>query len=255
MTEQRNYQPGFSQINSAMHDSHGRRKKAVTMVAVCKDVFNTELSELGVLDVGGSTGHIDDYLANFFKSVRGIDIDQEAVENASQSFQKDNLEFNVGDAMEIDASPSSFDLVICSQVYEHVPDARKMMSEIYRVLKPGGYCYFAASNRLMWNEPHYNLPLLSVIPRPLAHYYVRKMGKADFYHELHFSYWGLKKLVNQFELTDYTKKIINDPECYHADYMLKPGTLKHRVAKVISKFCFWLTPGYIWMLRKPVNDK
>ncbi len=31
-----------------------------------------------------------------------------------------------------------FDLVFCNHVLEHIPDDRKAMSEIYRVLKPGG---------------------------------------------------------------------------------------------------------------------
>jgi SAM-dependent methyltransferase len=32
-----------------------------------------------------------------------------------------------------------FDVVICNHVLEHVPDDRKALSEIYRVLKPGGW--------------------------------------------------------------------------------------------------------------------
>jgi SAM-dependent methyltransferase len=31
-----------------------------------------------------------------------------------------------------------FDLVFCNHVLEHIPDDRKAMIEIYRVLKPGG---------------------------------------------------------------------------------------------------------------------
>ncbi len=32
----------------------------------------------------------------------------------------------------------SFDLILCAHVLEHVPDDGKAMSELYRVLKPGG---------------------------------------------------------------------------------------------------------------------
>ncbi|OAB76146.1 class I SAM-dependent methyltransferase [Cochleicola gelatinilyticus] len=32
----------------------------------------------------------------------------------------------------------SYDLIICNHVLEHIPDDRKAMSELYRVLKPGG---------------------------------------------------------------------------------------------------------------------
>lgn len=33
----------------------------------------------------------------------------------------------------------SFDLLICNHVLEHVPDDRRALSEIFRILKPGGY--------------------------------------------------------------------------------------------------------------------
>ena len=45
-------------------------------------------------------------------------------------------------AMDITAlefADESFDLVICNHVLEHVPDDAKAMSELFRVLKPGGW--------------------------------------------------------------------------------------------------------------------
>jgi SAM-dependent methyltransferase len=144
-----------------------------------------------------------------------------------------------------------FDIVICAHVYEHVPDAKKLLEEIFRVLKPGGVCYFAAGNRLMWNEPHYNLPLLSVLPRPLAHLYIRLAGKANYYHEKHLSYWGLRSLVKDYNCQDYTVRIVKDPAKFHIDYMLVPGSLKAKIARIILSNFYWLSPGYIWLLSKP----
>jgi SAM-dependent methyltransferase len=34
----------------------------------------------------------------------------------------------------------SFDVILCNHVLEHIPDDRKAMSELKRVLKPGGWC-------------------------------------------------------------------------------------------------------------------
>ena len=35
----------------------------------------------------------------------------------------------------------SFDVILCYHILEHIPGDRKAMSELYRVLKPGGVCW------------------------------------------------------------------------------------------------------------------
>ena len=221
------------------------------MLAVLSDHFGERVHDLDLLDVGASTGIIDNVLAGAIRNVVGIDIDAMAIAYATREFGRGNLSFVVGDAMALPFGSGSFDLVACTHVYEHVSDAQKMLDEIFRVLKPGGACYFAAGNRLMWTEPHYGLPLLSVVPRPLAHAYVRIAGKAARYHELHLTHRGLRRLVGRFKLHDYTRKIVAAPEAFVAGYMLRPGSLKAMLAKLLSKHLYWLMPGYIWVLEKP----
>jgi len=247
----RGYQHNFSDKGTAMFDEEGRKRKARTMVAVLKDHFNNPLSNLSVLNVGGSAGIIDDYLSRHFKSVVSIDIDEKAVTHAKNNYSNENLKFEIGDAMNLQHKDKTFDVVIATQIYEHVPNSQTMINEIYRVLKPGGACYFAASNRLRWNEPHYNLPLLSVIPRPLAHIYIKLSGKSDYYYEKHLSYWGLKKLTNKFTIYDYTKSIIENPMKFMAEYMIKPDSTKAKIAAIMARYFIWIVPGYIWILTKP----
>ncbi|MBT9317285.1 class I SAM-dependent methyltransferase [Leptothoe spongobia] len=43
------------------------------------------------------------------------------------------------DITDIPFKDDQFDVVFCSHVLEHVPEDRKAMSELYRVLKPGGW--------------------------------------------------------------------------------------------------------------------
>lgn len=222
------------------------------MVHILADVLGADrLPSLTLLDVGASTGLIDHYLASHFRHVTGIDIDTSAVHHAQQAFSCNNLAFEQGDAMALRFSDASFDVVICSQVYEHVPDAGRMLEEIFRVLRPDGVCYFAAGNRFAVDEHHYNLPFLSAIPRPLAHLYVRLAGKADYYYEKHFSVWTLRRLVSRFELVDYTVRVIDEPDRFGASYMLRPGSRKQRLARLIARWAYWLVPGYLWVLRKP----
>ena len=42
------------------------------------------------------------------------------------------------DICELPFLDNSYDFIICNHVLEHIPDDRKAMSELYRVLKPGG---------------------------------------------------------------------------------------------------------------------
>jgi len=246
----RGYQYDFSKNSPYVYDKDNRERKARTMLAVLEDALQKPLSECIVLNVGGSAGAIDNFLAQHAKKVVGIDIDDGAIEHAKKSFVKDNLEFQVADALHLPFDDSSFDVTICSHVYEHVPDPGQMFVEIHRVLRSDGICFFSAGNRLMWNEPHYNLPLLAILPRPLAHIYIRLAGKADHYHEKHLTYWGLKSLVQDFERSDYTVRLINESEAFHTDYMLPVGSMKARIARIVANWFYWALPGYIWVLKK-----
>jgi len=245
------YQYNYSEMNPGVtYGRRGREQKAKTMVSVLQNYFDTDLKSLTVLDVGSSTGIIANYLAMHFGKVVGIDIDQPAVEFANAHFKRGNLEFVQADSLKSEMQESYFDAVICAHIYEHVPDASVMMDEIHRLLKPGGVCYFAAGNRLNIMEPHYHLPFLSVIPRPLAHIYIRWAGKGKFYYEKHLSYWGLRHLVRKFELIDYTRMMIENPRRFSADYLLRPDATKTKLARWVVKYAYWLVPGYIWLLKK-----
>lgn len=234
----------------AVYSVEGRERKAKTMLAVLRAFVKADPKSLTLLDLGSSAGIIANSLAEVFGYVVGIDIDPEAIHFAQSSFKRDNLHFALGDAMDLPYFSNTFDVVICAHIYEHVPEPRRLMDEIHRVLKPGGVCYFAADNRLTLHEPHYNLPFLSLLPKPLSHVYLRLSGKGSRYDERLFTYGALRKLVNRFSLTDFTEKIIQSPRLFHADYMIPEGTTKARVARWVVKYAYGLCPGYVWLLQK-----
>mgnify|MGYP003350217987 CR=1 FL=1 len=48
----------------------------------------------------------------------------------------------VGDIHTIPVTDNTYDAIICSSVLEHVKNPVTAMSEMYRILKPGGYMFF-----------------------------------------------------------------------------------------------------------------
>lgn len=247
----RGYQRDFAQAHAEMYSDESRGRKAATTHKVLAEAFGDRLSHCSVLNVGCSTGIIDADLAPYVGDLTGIDIDEKAVDFARRNHSMPNVTFKVGDAMNIDMPDASMDIVLCAQVYEHVPDPVRLMSEIKRVLKPGGACYFAATNRLNIMEQHYHLPLLSVIPVSWAHRYLRLLGRGDYYYERHMTWSQLRRLVVGFEVEDITRRILECPGRYEAEYLFSRQNLA--VARLISRVAYWAFPGYIWLLWKPAD--
>jgi 2-polyprenyl-3-methyl-5-hydroxy-6-metoxy-1,4-benzoquinol methylase len=245
------YQLDYSKIRpQAVFDQESRTRKAQTILAVLRNQFSSDLDDLTLLDIGCSTGIMADALSPHFKNVVGIDIDTTAIQFARSTFRRPNLEFKFQDGLSLNFEDDTLDLVVCAHVYEHVPDADRLLSEVHRVLRPGGICYFAAGNRLAVREPHYGLPFLSYLPRAAANAYLRWARKGNVYYEKHRTVWGLKRLVRRFIVIDYTQRLIETPDLFGFDYLLKEGTRRQRLAKFAVRHFYWLCPTYVWLLQK-----
>jgi SAM-dependent methyltransferase len=249
------YQLGFSEIHpGTMFDEKGRLQKARKTVAVILNALQThgrDPNRVSLLDIGCSTGILTRHYAEYFGHVVGVDIDDGAVEWAQQNSAAENVDYRVGDSMDLPCADSAFDVVTCTHIYEHVPDAQRMIDEIFRVLKPGGVCYFAAENRLRLWDGHYNLPLLTILPKPAADLFVRVMGRGEGRYERHYAVSGLRRLVRRFDIIDYTTTVVRDPDHFEAGDMIRAGSLKQKMALATLKAVYWAFPTYLWILRKP----
>jgi SAM-dependent methyltransferase len=57
-----------------------------------------------------------------------------------------------------------FDLVVSNQVFEHVVDLDEVLSEISRVLKPGGKLICVFPSKEVWREGHCGVPWAHWLP-------------------------------------------------------------------------------------------
>ena len=97
-----------------------------------------------VLDVGCGIGGASRHLAKGFgegTSVTGITLSPKQVSRAKELAEQQgvrNANFRVMNALAMDFPDNSFDLVWACESGEHMPDKKKYVEEMVRVLKPGG---------------------------------------------------------------------------------------------------------------------
>ena len=97
-----------------------------------------------VLDLGCGTGHSYDELAP--RETVGVD-----VEPASLVGQ--DRETHAADMRALPFADASFSSVVSIQSIEHLPDPERVLSEVVRVLEPGGRAIFVTPNRLTFGRP------------------------------------------------------------------------------------------------------
>lgn len=122
----------------------------------CRQVMDTLEPRPGelLLDVGCGTGTMLAMMEAVYGTRGvGIDFNRGAVESAI-ACSRGESEFFTAEALQLPFRDGSFDIVTTLGVLEHVPDPARMISEIGRVLKPGGRMLLhtaSKKNRWTWH--------------------------------------------------------------------------------------------------------
>lgn len=95
-----------------------------------------------VLDIGCGAGLITESLPYYYPDaeIYGCDISRSAIEYA-RKYGKGKVEYEVLRGKKFPYKNNFFDVCICFDVLEHVPDADFFLNEAKRVLKKGGYFF------------------------------------------------------------------------------------------------------------------
>jgi ubiquinone/menaquinone biosynthesis C-methylase UbiE len=99
-----------------------------------------------VLDIACGSGYGAQILAKSAKRVYGVDTDSDAVDYAIKNYAAKNIEYMVGDAVQIPLEDNSVDVVVTFETIEHINDHQRFLREIKRVLAKGGLAIISTPN-------------------------------------------------------------------------------------------------------------
>jgi ubiquinone/menaquinone biosynthesis C-methylase UbiE len=121
-----------------------------------------------VLEVGCGAGHV----LGRFDNVRrfGIDLSEGMLARLRRRLGN-SVELARGSAMDLPFADHSFDVVLCTEVLEHVPDPAVVVAELARVTKPGGRVIVSIPNEVNIDRAKRLLrktPILRTLLRTLA---------------------------------------------------------------------------------------
>lgn len=116
---------------------------------IISNTKNFDPDKLKALEVGCGGGILTEEIAKMGFRTTGIDISKNAIKQANDHalLKQLNINYKIGDALELPIENNEFDAVFCCDVLEHLPDLNKAITEISRVLKPEGIFFYDTINR------------------------------------------------------------------------------------------------------------
>lgn len=165
-------------MKDILYEKYHARRKLQRLVINEKNFTYRNLIEIlkkyikpniSVLDIGCGTGAIDFFLSNRGCKVTGLDISENAIKIAMLNSK--NLGFEKKTNYFVAKFPNiklhkKYDLIICSEVLEHLSDDRKAVILIHDLLKKRGV--LVASSPSV-NAPLFRLGLLNGFDKEVGH--------------------------------------------------------------------------------------
>jgi len=103
--------------------------------------IQVELKDKVIVEVGSGRGGGANFIARYHKPklITGVDLSPNAVSLCNKSYNLDNLNFLVGDSAKLPFEDNSVDVIFNVESSHCYPSIADFISEVCRVLKPGGH--------------------------------------------------------------------------------------------------------------------
>lgn len=138
-----------------------------------------------VVDLGCGSGLDAVDLAEEGAFVTGLDVSDGRLEFNIELMKEKNVSYNLvnGDVCNLPFEPSSFDIVICKHLIEHLPEPEIRIANFLKLLKNDGILYIDYPNKYaikqILSDDHYKLPFVVLLPRFLAQFIVTKIFRYE----------------------------------------------------------------------------
>ncbi|OFX36378.1 MAG: hypothetical protein A2X08_14830 [Bacteroidetes bacterium GWA2_32_17] len=114
---------------------------------VFNELLTEDIHEKKLLDAGCGTGWFSKWSVERGADVTSMDLGENLLSKVEQKCHSKRI---VGSILQIPFPNNTFDIVVSSEVIEHVPDPFLAISELYRVLKPNGIMVLTTPNKLWY---------------------------------------------------------------------------------------------------------
>lgn len=108
---------------------------------ICRDIFPYLNREMSVLELACGTGQLSFMLSGRVRIWEATDFSDAMIAEAKKKKGSSRLHFSIQDATNLPYADKSFDAVVISNALHIMPHPEKALSEIRRVLKPGGIMF------------------------------------------------------------------------------------------------------------------
>ena len=128
---------------------------------------------------------------------------------------------------------ASFDAVTSNMVFEHIADVRRPVSEIARVLKPGGLFVVLFPSRELWFEQHVGLPFAHRFARPGYFGLAHRLGFGWQRENLSRDAWVARSVTSMREEVAYRPAREAEElfgQAFEIEARAEPDWIRHRVA-------------------------
>ena len=126
------------------------RLELTRLIEIMRALYDTKLNfateKVRICDLGCGRGWISSHLSSF-GSVTGVDLSKDGIEAAQKRWP--HVDFVQADITKYRAD-ELFDIVVSSEVVEHVLDKKAFFDTAYQILRPGGHLIITTPNKKLF---------------------------------------------------------------------------------------------------------